>query len=199
MREQVISWLKDNVSHHRLQHILGVEQLCTELAYCHNINPQKVAQAGLMHDLAKFFPPPKLLEMASQEIPEIDPIRQTNPHLLHADVSAIVARDTFGVEDEEILNAIRDHTLGSPEMSDLSCIVFVADALEPNRGNTPELEAMRQVSRQNLYKSVQQTCEYSLKYLIQTHRTIHPRVIDTRNWALSFNKREKLSLKNQDT
>jgi len=24
-------------------------------------------------------------------------------------------------------------------MSDLSCIVFIADALEPNRGDTPEL------------------------------------------------------------
>ncbi|MEA5510102.1 bis(5'-nucleosyl)-tetraphosphatase (symmetrical) YqeK [Crocosphaera sp. UHCC 0190] len=196
MRERVITWLKDNVSDHRLQHILGVEQLCIELAHCHQVDPQKAAQAGLMHDLAKFFPRAKLLEMAKKEMAEIDPVCATNPHLLHADASAMVARDTFNIQDEEILNAIRNHTLGNPQMSDLSCIVFVADALEPNRGQTPELEAMRQVSWQNLYKSVQQTSEYSLKYLIQTHRTIHPRAILTRNWALHLSK-QQLSLVNK--
>jgi HD superfamily phosphohydrolase YqeK len=71
-------------------------------------------------------------------------------------------------------------------MSPLSCIVFVADALEPNRGDTPELEAMRRVSWQNLYRSVQQTCDYSLKYLLDRHKTIHPRAILTRNWALQI-------------
>lgn len=189
MREQVINWLKDNVSDHRLQHILGVEQFAQQLADCHQVDPQKAAQAGLMHDLAKFFPPFKLLDMAKQAFKEIDPICQTHPHLLHADVSAIVAKETFNIQDQQILKAIRNHTLGSPEMDDLSCIIFVADALEPNRGQTPELEAMRQTSQQNLYKSVQQTCEYSLKYLIQTHRTIHPRMIHTRNWALNHKKK----------
>ncbi len=184
MREQVINWLKKNVSEDRLQHILGVEKMCEELAIHHKVDHKKAAQAGLMHDLAKFFSPPKLLAMAKKEYNEIDSICLSNPHLLHADVSAMVARDTFRVTDEDILNAIRNHTLGNPEMNDLSCIVFIADALEPNRGDTPELEKMRQVSCKNLYKSVQQTCEYSLQYLIKTNKTIHPRAILTRNWAL---------------
>ncbi|GBF81703.1 bis(5'-nucleosyl)-tetraphosphatase (symmetrical) YqeK [Aphanothece sacrum] len=191
MREQVIIWLEQNVSQHRLQHILGVEQMCIDLANCHQVNPEKAAQAGLMHDLAKFFPPAQLLEMAKQEQSGIDPVCIANPHLLHAYVSAIVARDRFGIEDPEILSAISNHTLGSPQMSDLCCIVFVADALEPNRGNTPELETMRRVSRQNLYQSVQQTCEYSLKYLLKTQKMIHPQVILTRNWALSVAKQSE--------
>lgn len=184
MREQVLTWLTDNVSAHRVQHIIGVEQMCIQLAYFHQVDEKKAAQAGLMHDLAKFFPPNRLLQMALDNGIEIDPICAVNPHLLHADVSAIVAREEFGINDEEVLTAIRNHTLGSSQMSDLSCIVFVADALEPSRGNTPELEAMRQVSQKNLHQSVQQTCDYSLRYLIDTHRTIHPRTILTRNWAL---------------
>ncbi|WP_041238110.1 bis(5'-nucleosyl)-tetraphosphatase (symmetrical) YqeK [Gloeothece citriformis] len=184
MRDQVIAWLSENVSDHRLQHILGVEQMSIQLAKQHGIDPHKAGVAGLMHDLAKFFPPTQLLQMAQEEGLEIDPICQTNPHLLHADVSAIVAREEFGIKDEEILTAIKNHTLGSPAMCPLSCILFVADALEPNRGNTPELELMRQVSWENLYKSVRQTCDFSLKYLLNTHKTIHPRTILTRNWAL---------------
>ncbi|MEL4895347.1 bis(5'-nucleosyl)-tetraphosphatase (symmetrical) YqeK [Crocosphaera sp. Alani8] len=184
MREKVIDWLKKNVSEHRLQHILGVEKMCEQLAINHKIDPKKAAQAGLMHDLAKFFPSPKLLAMAKKEYKEIDSVCLSNPHLLHADVSAIVARETFGVTDQEILDAISNHTLGNPEMSKLSCIVFIADALEPNRGDSAELEKMRQLSLNNLYKSVQQTCEYSLQYLIKHNKTIHPRAILTRNWAL---------------
>lgn len=169
--------------------------MCEDLAIHHKLDHKKAAKAGLLHDLAKFFPPPKLLAMAKKEYNEIDSICLSNPHLLHADVSAMVARDTFRVTDEDILNAIRNHTLGNAEMSDLSCIVFIADALEPNRGNTPELEKMRQVSWTNLYKSVKQTCEYSLQYLIQTNKTIHPRAILTRNWALSEVRNQKSEIR----
>lgn len=184
MRDQVIAWLKENVSAHRLQHILGVEQLSIELAFCHGVDAQKAAQAGLMHDLAKFFPPHQLLTMAKRQGLTVDPLCQANPHLLHAEVSAIVAQTQFGITDAAVLTAIRHHTLGHPDMTDLSCIVFVADTLEPNRGNTPELEAMRQISRQNLHQAVQQTCDYALNHLIKKHCPIHPRTVLTRNWAL---------------
>lgn len=190
MREQVIAWLEDNVSPYRLKHILGVERMCIELANHHQVSPQKAAVAGLMHDLAKFFPPPKLLAIAMKEKLDIDSVCASNPDLLHAEVSAIVAREQFGVRDEEVLTAISNHTLGSPQMSTLSCIVFVADGLEANRGDTPELEAMRCISRQDLYKSVKQTCDLSLKYLLDSYRPIHPRVILTRNWALSQTEKQ---------
>ena len=58
-RSQVLSWLSENVSAHRLEHILGVEELCLKLAKHHQIDVEKAANAGLFHDLAKFFPPKK--------------------------------------------------------------------------------------------------------------------------------------------
>ncbi len=189
MRDQVITWLEKNVSTHRLQHILGVEQMCLELARCHGINEQKAATAGLMHDLAKFFPPERLLNIARNTNIELDSILESHPHLLHADVSAIIAQTEFGIQDPEILEAIANHTLGRPQMSDLSCIVFIADALEPHRGDTDELKAMRQVSWRNLYQSVQQTYDYALKHLLDHYKIIHPRAILTRNWALKLAKK----------
>lgn len=184
MRDRVLVWLGNNVPESRLNHILRVEQMAFELAEHYNLDVEKAASAGLMHDLAKYFKPQKLLEMARAEKLDIDPVSEANPHLLHADVSAIVARDTFGVKDEEVLQAIANHTLGRPGMTRLSCIVFLADSLEPGRGNTSELEALRQVSCQNLYQAVWLTCDYSLKFLLETHGFIHPRTIATRNWFL---------------
>ena len=188
LRKRTLVWLKNNVSPKRLQHILGVEQTCIDLARCHQIDEQQAAQAGLMHDLAKFFPPKKLLKMAQHEGITIDSICYNHPHLLHAEVSAIVARKEFGIKDTEVLEAIRNHTLGFPEMSLLSCLVFVADAIEPHRGDHPELNLLRQIATTNLYQCVQKTSDYSIKYLMGSNKVIHPRTILTRNWALAKTK-----------
>lgn len=185
MRDQVLTWLADNVPASRLQHILGVEEMSVELAKHYGLDVEKAAQAGLMHDLAKYFKPDLLLQMARTANIEVDPICEATPHLLHADVSAIVARDKFGVEDDSVLDAIALHTLGRPGMSDLSCVVFIADTLEPGRGNTPQLEALRQVSQQDLHKALWLTCDYCLKFLLDTRCLIHPRTILTRNWAVA--------------
>ena len=158
--------------------------MAVELAGHHNINVEKAARAGLMHDLAKYFKPQRLLEIARTEELTLDPVLETTPHLLHADVSAIVARDTFDVKDEEVLQAIANHTLGRPGMSLLSCIVFLADSVEPGRGDTLELESLRQLSYQSLYHAVWLTCDYNFKYLMKNNCLIHPRTVSTRNWFL---------------
>lgn len=184
MRDRVLAWLEENVPPARIQHILGVEQMSLDLARHYQLDTPKAALAGLLHDLAKYFRPKKLLQMATAEGIEIDEVLGANPHLLHADVSAIVARDEFGVTDLEILDAIRNHTLGRPNMSELSCVVFLSDSLEPGRGDKRELNELRKVSRENLYKAVWLTSDYSLKHLLEKRRLIHPRTIATRNWAM---------------
>lgn len=193
MRDQVLTWLANNVPASRLQHILGVEQMSIELAQHYQLDVEKAAQAGLMHDLAKYFKPTVLLQIARDEGIEVDPVCEATPHLLHADVSAIVARDKFGMQDEAVLQAIQNHTLGCPGMSLLSCVVFVADTLEPSRGNTPELEALRQACLFDLYKAVWLTSDYCLRFLLDSRCLIHPRTILTRNWALTMSSKKMAS------
>ncbi len=184
MHDRVLPWLEKEVPPHRIRHILGVETTAEKLAHIYGIDPYKAAQAGLMHDLAKYFKPQKLLKIAEAEGLVIDEICQAHPHLIHADVSAIVARQEFGVKDPEILEAIANHTLGTPGMDILSCILFVADTIEPQRGDTPELAKLRRVSEEHLHQAVWLCCDYALKYLLDTRNLIHPRTIATRNWAL---------------
>jgi predicted HD superfamily hydrolase involved in NAD metabolism len=184
LRKQVLAWLHENVPDDRLRHILRVEEMAIKLAHHHHLDVDKAAQAGLMHDLAKFFKPKRLIQMAQTEGIELDLVVQANPHLLHAEVGAIVARDEFGVRDQTVLTAISNHTLGTPGMDALSCVVFLADSLEPGRGETLELEELRQICWQDLRRAVWLTCDYSLKFLLSTHRLVHPRMVLTRNWAL---------------
>lgn len=189
LRETILGWLSEQVPESRLQHILRVEKMAHELATDYQLDGTKAQLAGLMHDLAKNFQPQVLWKMANEEGLPVDEVLKANPHLLHADVSAILARKEFGVEDEEILQAIANHTLGTPGMDDLSCTVYLADSLEPGRGNTTELESLRTLCKENLYRAVWQTSDYSIKHLLAHGRLIHPRTISTRNWFLQKAKK----------
>lgn len=187
-REKVIAWLKGQVSLQRLDHILGVEATARQLASRYHLDCQRAARAGLLHDLAKFFPPQRLLAIAREHHLPLDPVLEATPHLLHADVSAIVAQQEFAVTDPDILDGIRLHTLGAPAMGPLACVIFVADAIEPTRGNDPALEKLRQVAAHNLEQAVRMTCDHTLDYLVKHHKIIHPRMVLTRNWALQREK-----------
>ncbi|MFS8841115.1 bis(5'-nucleosyl)-tetraphosphatase (symmetrical) YqeK [Synechococcus sp. W55.2] len=182
-REAVLAWLQEQVSPPRLRHILGVEAMARQLAAHYGLDEQKAAWAGLMHDLAKAFPPEQLLQRVAQER-ELDEIERAEPHILHAEVGSLVAREQFQVQDPEILAAIANHTLGRPGMDPLSCVVFVADALEPNRGSNPELERLRQMAFVDLSKTVVGVCDLSLKFLLDRNQVIHPRTLMTRNHFL---------------
>ncbi|MEB3212615.1 MAG: bis(5'-nucleosyl)-tetraphosphatase (symmetrical) YqeK [Leptolyngbyaceae bacterium] len=188
LRQRVLTWLENNVSQSRIDHIVRVEEMAIALAEHHGVSVQKAAQAGLMHDLAKFFKPKRLLEHARADGLEVDAVFEANPHLLHATVGAIIARDEFGVGDRDILDAIANHTLGCPGMNSLSCIVFLSDSLEPGRGDTEELNTLRQLSFQDLDQAVWMTCDYTIRYLLEAKKLIHPRAIATRNWFLQSAK-----------
>ncbi|HEY9736614.1 MAG TPA: bis(5'-nucleosyl)-tetraphosphatase (symmetrical) YqeK [Trichocoleus sp.] len=188
LRKTVEAWLSANVPPQRLQHVLRVEAMAVELAGRHGVCQAAAAQAGLMHDLAKCFKPQRLLDMVRAEGRGLDPVEERNPHLLHAEVGAIVARDDFGVQDEAILSAIANHTLGCPGMDALSCIVYLADTLEPGRGDSDDLGRLRRLSCEDLSAAVYQTCDYTLTDLIKKARPIHPRAIATRNWFLQASR-----------
>lgn len=183
-RQTIITWLQREVSGDRLKHILGVEQTAHHLAQRHGEDPEKAALAGLTHDLAKFFPPPKLLALAQTHGVTVDEICGKIPHLIHADISAVVAQTEFGITDPAILSAIANHTLGTPHMAPLDCIIFVADAIEPTRGDRKQLQKIRHISQTNLSLALLKVCDLSLKALLKSQRVIHPRTIATRNWAL---------------
>jgi len=53
--------------------------------------------------------------------------------ILHQFTGAYVAEHTFGITDEDVLNAIRYHTTGRAGMSPLEKLIYLADMVEPNR------------------------------------------------------------------
>jgi HD superfamily phosphohydrolase YqeK len=49
---------------------------------------------------------------------------------------------TLGEQDRGVLNAVRYHTVGSPDWDDVGRMLYLADFLEPGRDNDPERERL---------------------------------------------------------
>jgi predicted HD superfamily hydrolase involved in NAD metabolism len=181
LRDRILATLQTTVPERRLQHILRVETMAVTLAQCHGLDVTAAQLAGLLHDLAKCYPGPRLLAIAQAQGWTLDAVEVQTPHLLHGPVGAVIARETFAIDDDRILQAIAHHTLGHPAMDKLSCVVYLADCLEPGRGDGASLDNLRQLSREDLSLAVYETCRFSLRHLLESGKPIHPRTILTLN------------------
>ena len=157
--------LKKEMDDSRFEHALGVMYTCGALAMRYGYDLDKAMLAGLMHDCAKCMPNAKKLKMAEKHNLEISDLERKNPFMLHAKLGAFLARKKYDIEDPEILDAIRWHTTGRPNMTLLDKIVYIADYIEPRRDKAPNLSEVRQMAFQDLDKTLVKILEDTLGYL----------------------------------
>ncbi len=129
--KEILTWLKENLSEERFNHSVGTAECAEKLAEKYNLNKEKAYIAGLLHDCAKCFSNEKLKEIIDKHL-KVEECEMLNYKTLHAPVSAYIAQKDFGVSDNEILSAIRWHTLGKQDMTTFEKIIFLADKIEPN-------------------------------------------------------------------
>ena len=91
--------------------------------------------------------------------------QEQNPSLLHAKLGAFIAADHYRIKDQDILNAIENHTTGRPAMSLLEKIVFVADYIEPRRNKASNLSKLRQMAFIDIDRTVYEIMDQTLRYL----------------------------------
>lgn len=130
---KVTAYLEENLTPKRRRHIFGVADTAEALARRFDYHPQKARLAALAHDLAREWPLETVSEVALRDGKGLSPLEERNHVLLHGRAAAQFIRETFGVRDPEIIDAIRHHTLGTGDPSPLDLILYAADYLEPNR------------------------------------------------------------------
>ena len=107
--------VREKVGTERFEHTKRVMDLAAELAGRFGADKEKTALAALLHDFSK------------------DPAKGLENDVSHGRMAADAAREEFGVEDEDVLNAICYHTTGRAGMSRLEQIIFLSDTVEPGR------------------------------------------------------------------
>lgn len=133
--EEIKEKLNECLTKERYLHSLGVMETAVELARRFNCDVEKAEIAGLLHDCAKCL---KKEEMQKYMYCLQDGEKQSIK-TWHAPIGAIIAKNEYGIEDDDILSAIRWHTIGKIGMSDFDKIIFIADKIE-HRTREKELQ-----------------------------------------------------------
>ena len=166
--------MREELAEDRYEHTLGVMYTAEALAMRYGVDMTKAAVAGLLHDCAKCIPNQQKLKICKKHDIEVTESERRNPSLLHAKLGAYMANKAYGVSDGEILNAIRWHTTGKPDMSMLDMIIYMADYIEPNRDKAPDLKEIRKLCFENIEEALYEVLKSTLDYLEDRPESIDP-------------------------
>lgn len=164
--------LKEYMDGSRFEHTIGVMDTAACLAMRYGADMEKALIAGLLHDCAKCMPDSKKVKICMKNHIPMSETEEQNPFLLHAKVGAYIAKEKYGVDDEEILQAIACHTTGKPAMTLLEKIIYIADYIEPMRNKAANLPEVRRMAFEDLDLALFKIFSDTLLYLKDTSKSL---------------------------
>jgi len=168
---------------------MGTVECAVKMAEIYGADVTKAETAALLHDCAKETSDKNLLKKASKYGFEIDEMHLQIPQLLHGAAAAHIAKEKFGVDDGEILEAISYHTVPKPNMCDLAKILYVADKIEKTRMFS-DLKEIREAVDEA--KALDDVFLMTLKCVKLEHiinnKPLHPASLETYNHIVSAMK-----------
>ena len=166
--------VKSKMSLKRFTHTLGVVEMSEKLAKIYNADIEKCKVAALLHDICKEMEIEYIKNICKNNfMNELSEEDLENNEILHGFAGAYYVKNELGVDDKEILNAIKYHTVGTKNMTLIEKIVYIADDIEYGR-NYPSVVEIREETFKNLDRGILMEIEHKEKYLESIGKKPHP-------------------------
>lgn len=159
-------FLKERLSSKRYQHSLNVAAECRKLAEKYGEDPDKAYFAGLLHDICKEMSGEEQKALVLDSGYTVCREELETRSLWHAIAGAYFVKTEFGVEDIDILNSIRFHTVGRAGMSRLEEIVYLGDLISADR-NYKDVTKMRKITYSSLNAAMLEAFSFSIKSVVK--------------------------------
>lgn len=189
--DKVLEFLKDNLDDFRYGHSIRVMETAVELARIHGVDEEKAQMAGILHDSGKWKSREKTLQKVQDWGIILSEEERAEYNLVHGALSTYIAKNIFGIEDADVLNAIKNHITGRPAMSDLEKIVYIADMIEPAR-NYEFIDDFRAMAKVDLDRAMYEILNENLAHLIRNDRYIAGTSLEARNYYLKITKQGEI-------
>ena len=176
---EMITLLSKELKESRLMHTFGVIDTATALAKAYQADIKKCERAALLHDCAKYMPLEEMIAICERNFVELNDLEKSKDSLLHAKAGACLAYEKYGIKDEEILDAIKYHTTGRPDMSLIEKIIFVSDFIEPGRTHSEKLPMYRMIAMADINLVCMNILKDTLDYLESLNEEIDPLTKET--------------------
>ena len=186
-QEQALKKVKPHLTEHRYTHTLGVIQAAEDLAIRYGADPEKAMLAAVFHDYAKFRDKEEMKRLVREKLKDKS-FLDYGDELLHAPCGAYYVEHEVGIKDEDVLNAIRYHTTGRPNMTVLEKVVFLADYIEPGR-RLKGIDEVRKLAKKDLDQAVIEALKNTTGFLMKRNQLIYPETIATYNQLVEEKRR----------
>ena len=173
--------IRERIGEKRFLHTIRVKDTAIKLAKIHDVDVEKAEIAGFLHDCAKIRDKKDLIKKAKDNNLLLTKEMINAPQIIHSYLGALFAREFYGIDDEDILNAITYHTTGRANMSDLEKIIFLADYIEPMR-NFDGVERARELAKKDLDAAMYFALNNTLRFLVERDFYIVPTTVLARNF-----------------
>ena len=179
--------VKEMLKPERFNHSVGVMETAEKLAVHYGVDAKKARIAGILHDCAKNIPKNEAVEICKREGVSLKDICYVEKGLIHAYLGAHFAKTVFGVDDEEILDAIYYHTTGCPDMKPLTKIIYLADMIEPGR-KIAGIEPLREAAFKDIDDALMRAFDSTIRHVINKGGIIDCDTISARNFLVVHQK-----------
>lgn len=178
--EKIIELIRSRLIATRFQHSLNVAESARYLAEKYGADPDKAYTAGLLHDVMKNATDEEQLAMISKTGIEMTPVERANRKLWHAMSGAAYIKYVMGIDDDEIISAVRYHTTGRAGMTPLETTVYLADYISAER-NYQGADDMRRLCEVSSDEAIIYALEFGIPDLVKKGRVVHPDSVDLYN------------------
>lgn len=175
-----IAFLGNRLSQKRFRHSCNVARAARQLAQQYGADVEKAYFAGLVHDICKEIPFEEQYRLMTQGIFEPDLAELHSRKLWHGIAGAEFIRTEFDVQDEDILNAVRYHTVGRANMSLLEEIIYIADMISEER-DYKGVERMRRLAAKDLQAAMQEALADALSSVLKKNGLLSQNTIEAYN------------------
>lgn len=178
--------LQKRLNEKRYYHSLCVADEAKRLAEKYGGDSEKSYLAGLLHDITKNAPDEEHLQIFKEFGIILSDVEQNAKKLWHAMSGALYVKNILGINDPEIIDAIRYHTTAKADMSLLAEILYLADFTSRDR-DYEDVDVIREYVDESLKKAFIYALEYSIVDLVNQGRAVHPDTVAAYNQAVLKN------------
>jgi len=176
--------IKPRMSEYRFNHSCAVAERAKHLAEIWGADPHKAFVAGMVHDICKDIPKEQQLKYITENGIISDDVLLTNPSLWHSAAGSVFLPQV-GIDDPEILSAVRYHTSARADMTLLEEIIYMADLTSADRVYD-DVDYVRQLCEQSLHKATLYALAYIVGDLARQNRPISRDTWEAYNFYLDI-------------
>lgn len=187
---EMIKKLQKTQKERRFSHTMGVVSEAERLAPRFGVGVEKARITALLHDCAK-----NLDEKCGEDFSALcqkygvtlDEYAKHERALIHAFLGKEVARQEYGIEDNEILEAIYYHTTAKPDMTPLEKLIYIADMTEPGR-TIEQADEIRRLVEIDVDEALIYAIGCSIKHVIRKGTLVHPYSVHALNYLIEHRR-----------